>query len=389
MNPALSDAERSAVLQATATARGLPNRFYTSLEAATLERDSVLGSTWTCIGFASDVPPGHAAPVNLLGLPLMVVRAPGGTLRVFHNVCRHRGHLLVSRPCKLAGALRCPYHSWTYGYDGALRGTPHIGGAGVHEAEGFDPSRRSLVTVRSAVWLDMVFVNLNGDAPPFAAHIAPLIERWEALVGPQGLASMRPAPCEERLELELASNWKLVVENYCESYHLPWVHRGLNSYSRLEDHYNIVLDDWGAGQGSLAFEFSERAGISLPRFPAWPAERLKVAEYIALFPNVLLGLQNDHAYAIHIAPVAPDHTRETVQLYYVGDETVGAQFEAARRTLLEGWRAVFLEDIDVCQGMQQGRASSGFDGGAFSPVLDVPTHAFSKWVAGRLPVDGR
>ncbi|MDX1431225.1 MAG: SRPBCC family protein [Gammaproteobacteria bacterium] len=386
MTPALSDAERAAVLRTTATARGLPNRFYTAADAAALERDSVLGATWTCIGFASDVAPGHARPVDLMGLPLMVVRDPGATLRVFHNVCRHRGHRLVSAPCALQGALRCPYHSWTYGYDGRLRGTPHIGGPGVHEAEGFERGAHGLVEVRSATWLDMIFVNLSGEAPPFDDHVAPLLARWQALIGPGGLGALRPASADERLELELAGNWKLAVENYCESYHLPWVHPGLNSYSRLEDHYNIVIDDWGAGQGSLAFEFSERAGISLPRFSAWPADRLKVAEYVAMFPNVLLGLQNDHAYAIHVAPLAPDRTRETVQIYYVGEETLGAQFASARDRLREGWRAVFLEDVGVCEGMQQGRASPGFDGGAFSPVLDVPTHAFSKWVAARLPV---
>ena len=81
------------------------------------------------------------------------------------------------------------------------------------------------------------------------------------------------------------------MENYCESYHLPWVHPGLNSYSRIEDHYNIVAGDWGAGQGTKVFEFSERAGIELQRFSAWPEDKLKIAEYIALFPNVLLGLQ--------------------------------------------------------------------------------------------------
>ena len=207
------------------------------------------------------------------------------------------------------------------------------------------------------------------------------------MVGPGGLDELGPASSASRIKLELQCNWKLAVENYCESYHLPWVHRGLNSYSRIQDHYNIVGDGWGAGQGSRVFEFSERAGISLPRFKHWPADKLKVAEYIAVFPNLLLGIQNGHFFAVVLEPTAPDRTIETLQLYCVGDEAPEARLEEKSRVLLDGWRQVFLEDVSVCEGMQQGRASPAFDGGAFSPALDVPTHHFHKWVSNRLPVE--
>ena len=384
MTAFLSVEELDAINAPTGNAHGLPNRCYTSADGARAERDSVLGTSWTAVGFTSELAPGHALPFDLMGLPLMRVRDPGGATRVFHNVCRHRGHRLITEPCPIKGAIRCPYHSWTYGFDGALRGTPHIGGHGIHEVDGFDKSRRGLFEVRSAIWLDVVFVNLSGTTTAFAEHIEPLVRRWESFVGRGGLDALRPED-EERLELEICCNWKLAVENYCESYHLPWVHPGLNSYSNIQDHYNIVADGWGAGQGTRVFNFTERAGIRLPRFERWPQDQLKIAEYIALFPNLLLGLQNDHLFALVIKPQAPDRTIETIQLYYVGDAAVGDENAAARRTMREGWREVFVEDVSVCEGMQQGRASPAFDGGAFSPVLDVPTHVFHRWVAQRLP----
>ena len=150
--------------------------------------------------------------------------------------------------------------------------------------------------------MDLVFVNLSGDAATFADYIRPLEVRWSEFLGVDGLNEARVASNDERMELTLNCNWKLAVENYCESYHLPWVHPGLNSYSRIEDHYNIVAGDWGAGQGTKVFEFSERAGIELQRFSAWPEDKLKIAEYIALFPNVLLGLQNDHIFVMLLLP---------------------------------------------------------------------------------------
>ena len=240
------------------------------------------------------------------------------------------------------------------------------------------------MAVRSAVWMDLVFVNLSATAEAFADHIRPLEVRWSEFVGVGGLNEARPAVHDEKMELTINCNWKLAVENYCESYHLPWIHPGLNSYSRIEDHYNILAGDWGGGQGTHVFEFSERAGLKLPRFSAWPSAKLKIAEYIALFPNVLLGLQNDHLFAMLLLPTSHDQTLERVQLYYVGDEAVGSTATSDRRVMLDGWREVFLEDVGVCEGMQQGRASTAFDGGAFSPVLDNATHHFHRWVASKL-----
>ena len=121
----------SAVLGATAEASGLPNDVYTNDEFFAHERDTLFAGTWTCVGRGSDAPnPGDVCPVNLMGLPLVMVRGNDGQLRVFHNVCSHRGNRLVAEPCRVTGVIRCPYHSWTYELDGKLRGTPHIGGVG-------------------------------------------------------------------------------------------------------------------------------------------------------------------------------------------------------------------------------------------------------------------
>ena len=219
--PTLSSSECDAIHRQTAVANGLPFQTYTCAQTAIVERDSLLAGTWTCIAFASDVKLRQAWPIRLMGLPLVIIRDKEGTIRVFHNVCRHRGHLLVAAPCQLTEAIRCPYHSWTYGLDGSLRGTPHIGGTGVHDIDCIDRRQRGLFAIRTAVWLGMVFVNLSADAPPFAEHIAPLKNRWQPFVA-NGLALLQAATTDgPKLHIEVTANWKLAVENYCESYHLP------------------------------------------------------------------------------------------------------------------------------------------------------------------------
>ncbi|MFD2207012.1 aromatic ring-hydroxylating oxygenase subunit alpha [Kiloniella antarctica] len=381
----ISQESLRAVLKPIEQAHGMPNASYADKDFFPIERDNVLGKTWACIGFASDIPSkGYAKPIDFMGLPLVVLRNRKDELNVYHNVCSHRGRKLVQEETKVQGMIRCPYHSWTYDLNGGLRGTPHIGGVGVHTAEGFSCEGNGLREIRSEVWMDMVFINLSGDALSFEEHIAPLEQRWKPFWGESGLTEIRRSNSESGLEIEVNCNWKLAVENYCESYHLPFVHPALNTYSRLEDHYNIEQDNRFAGQGSLAYNLAETTGTKLPTFTEWPDDKLKHAEYIAVYPNVLLGIQADHAFAMLLEPIAHDKTIEHLRVYFVGDDATDDACAISRTAILESWRVVFDEDIAAVEGMQQGRSSPAFQGGVFSPVMDGPTHHFNRWVAQSL-----
>jgi choline monooxygenase len=372
------------VLTDTAAAQGLPNRFYTDPAALAAERDGLFARTWTAVGFAGDTPqPGDVQPVELLGWPLILLRDRDGSTRVFHNVCSHRGRRLVDAPTRVEAGLRCPYHAWFYGLDGSLKGTPHIGGMNCHTCAGFDKRRHGLKEVRAAVWCDIVFVNLDGQAESFAAAIEPVRQRWAALWGRQGPTELRPAGVDGQLTLDVQANWKLAVENYCESYHLPWVHPELNSYSRLEDHYIVTDDATGAfaGQGTRVYNPTGVDGITLPRFAQWPDERQREGEYLSLYPNALLGLQADHFFVVLLEPRSEQHTREHLRISYVGDAATDSHHAPARAAQLSAWQTVFEEDVSMVEGMQRGRASPAYTGGVFSPVQDIPTHHFHRWVA--------
>jgi len=367
-----------------AEAAGMPNAVYTDDALFELERDEVLGKTWAALGFTSDLPTnGFAKPVDFMGLPLAIMRNRDGEYKVFHNVCSHRGMILLTEETDVEGMVRCPYHSWTYDLNGNLKGTPHIGGVGVHKAEGFACEKHGLREVRSHVWAGMVFINLSGDAKPFEEHIEPLVQRWSEFCGKDGWDNLHIAPTGSQMQLEVNCNWKLAIENYCEAYHLPWVHPSLNTYSPLDQHYNLIVNDDMSGQGSYNYNLSDVAGTRLPRFPNWPQDRLRQAEYVSLYPNVMLGMQADHFFAIILEPRKKDVTVENLRLFYVGEEACGDEYAACRHSQLEAWKVVFGEDIFAVEGMQAGRQSPGFTGGVFSPVLDGPTHHFHGWVANK------
>jgi choline monooxygenase len=381
-NGTLDPAAFDRVLQPIATATGLPNAAYTSEDYGVLERDLVLARTWTCIGVAAQVPePGDVRPVDLLGLPLVLLRDRDGEVRVFHNVCSHRGMRLVDRPRKVRSTISCPYHCWTYGLDGQLEATPHIGGSGKSDCPGFDRSKHGLKPVRSGVWADAVFVNLSGDAPALSHFVAPLAERWSAF----DLSAFRHGGPDSRFELELACNWKLAVENYCEGYHLPWIHPKLNRYSRLEDHYNIEQDGHYAGQGSRAYRPRHgKAELTFPTQAGLPNQWYGAAEYLALFPNVLFGVHADHLCTVCLIPETASKTREVYEIYYAREESLGDDFAELRQANRKQWLKIFEEDRFVVEGMQRGRASPAYAGGAFSPVMDTPTHCFHKWEASAM-----
>jgi len=375
----------SRVLQPIETARGLPNDCYTDPAVYALESARIFAGGWACAGFAHDVAaPGDLHPFEIAGMPLLMLRDGDGAIRVFHNVCRHRGRILVPAPGHTRKAIAYPYHSWTYGLDGRLIGTPHIGGPGVHACAGFDGENISLAAVRSAEWFGLVFVDLSGEAEDFAAYIGPVADRWRAFDG----VALSPGGDAARITFDLACNWKLAVENYCEAYHLPWVHPALNKYSPLDRHYAIIAGGH-AGQGTEIY--APKLPKGCPPFPDAPgltAPWHTGSEYIALFPNVLLGMHRDHFYAGLVLPDGPGRTRERFDYFYFAAAGRDATFAPSRAANRDLWRAVFAEDQDAVESMQSGRASPGFDGGIFSPAMDPATHAFHAWVARAL-LDGR
>ena len=381
----LPTAERLAqVTRAAGEAVGLPNVTYTSDAFFRYEREAVIARGWVGIAFTDTLPERpFARPVEFMGLPLLIVRDRHGTLRVFHNVCSHRGMRLVDEPTEISGLITCRYHRWSYAASGELKATPHLGGVNQHRRDGFDNASHGLKVVRSARFMGMLFVNLGGMAAEFGEHAGGLIRRAEELLSPSGWAQLQPGVSDAQLSLTARCNWKLAVENYCEAYHLPWVHPELNSYSRLEDHYCFLGDDF-AGQGVRAYRGSDVAGVKLPRLESWPNERSQVAEYPTFYPNVLLGFQADHAFAILLIPEAPDRTREELRIFYVGEGATSEAFRGCRAATLAAWRIVFEQDIPAIEQMQLGRASPGYDGGVFSPTMDAATHHFHAWVAQRL-----
>ena len=166
-------------------AKGLPSYLYVDDSQTTAERERVFFNNWSAVTNGKNIPEaGSVMPVDFLGMPLLVVRNRQNDIKVFQNVCRHRGMKLIEEPGKLKGPITCPYHAWAYDLDGALKATPHVGGANINHHEAIDPSQMGLLEVRSHVWRDVVFVNVNENCAPFEVANRDLLERWKEFEQP-------------------------------------------------------------------------------------------------------------------------------------------------------------------------------------------------------------
>ena len=368
-------------------ANGLPNECYTSEQYLSYERNTVFSDKWTAIGVGSSIPnPGDAKPYNLLGIPLLIVRNKDLKISVFHNVCSHRGYKLLDKPCTLKNVIRCPYHSWSYDFKGNLIATPHIGGLNIHNSDKFQKEKSNLKEVKSKIWMDIIFININSNEIEFDDYIKPLEQRWSKFINKEDQDLLIHSNDYGYFNLEVNSNWKFAIENYCESYHLPTIHPELNKVSNINDHYHIEgLPNRFAGQGSKKYKQLVKDNKKFNTFKNWNKDFLERSEYIALFPNVMIGLHIDHFYVFWLEPLAVNKTKEHMQMYYIGEESAnGDQYKDLRKENSRFWKDVMLEDTSAIEGMQEGRNSPVYNGGNFSPVMDSPTHQFHKWVANSL-----
>lgn len=362
--------------------QGLPGEYFVDEEIFDLERRTLFEKSWMCIGLSADVPSnGNLYPVTVFGKPLLIVR-DGAALHVFHNVCSHRGAVLVNEP-KRSSAPRivCPYHCWSYALNGELCATPHVGGAGQHICPRFKEKDLGLRSVRSAEWAGHVFVELSGAAPAFEEWIRPVAERFAGVAWEQ----LRRDATVAR-DLEVAANWKIIVENFVESYHFPWVHRALNAVNPMERHYQILGGHAYLGQGGTAYEGQQVAGATLPMMGV--NSGYSRYESLFVFPNLILAPLPDMAFSIVLLPQSALQTRERLEFFFVGDEALLEKFASARQRGADFIVAVNAEDVGIVETVQRGRRSPAFTGGQFSASQEATSLQLQKIVAARILANG-
>lgn len=339
----------------------LPAWTYRDAGFHALEREHVFKTTWQLVGHASEVPrAGDYASLTVAGERAFVVRAEDGTLRAFVNTCRHRAACVApAERGHCNRAIVCPYHGWNYGFDGRLVSVPD-------EASfpGLDRARHGLTPLDLEVWNGFVFVRFGGAGPSVAAMMAP----YEAEIAPYRLAEMVPEG--DRVWSDTTdADWKNVMDNYLEGYHLPVGHPGLQRL--FGGTYEVATAAHGASRATSTLRaepsrvWSERAYQHLlPEAAHLPADRRRAWVYYALFPNTAFNLFPHNVSFFQVLPLGAGRTMVRARAYSLPDDR--RAMRAARWLGQRINHRVYLEDDVLVRSVQGGLASTGYRAGLLS-----------------------
>ncbi len=359
----------------------LPNWVYHDPEFYQLEKQQIFLRHWLLVGHASHAPePGDYMTLEVAGERAFVIRGRDRVLRAFHNVCRHRASRVVADDIgNCSGAIVCPYHGWSYGFDGKLRAVREE-----KSFRGLDKTRLGLFELELEEWMGFVFVRFGGDGPSVEASMHPVEEEARHY----RFADMKPWRRPTSVDCDF--NWKLFVENDAEGYHIPTGHPGLR---RLFGNSYADDTEFGETEGSRAFAvlqdkestvWSERAYQRLlPAVDHLPEKYRRAWIYYAVFPTAVLQVTPDLVDCYQVLPVGPDRCR--IHGFSVGLEDDRREMRAARYLNLRLNRQVFKEDVNFCRWTDEGVRSSAYPGGMLSD-LESGVRDFQDRIRELIPV---
>jgi choline monooxygenase len=365
---------------------------YTSPEFFAIERERVFASSWIPVGCTSQVEgPGQTLVAEVAGRSIIVTRDKAGELRAFHNVCRHRAAKLLEEGCQVIrnNRIRCPYHSWTYDLEGTCLGTPLFEGADIPEdqrgifdmsdVKGFDKADYGLMAVNIDSWGFLVFINLDPDAAPLEEFLGDLPERCSGY----RLDEWRVVR-EKRYEI--ASNYKLIGENYMEFYHLPWVHPELVKVSRMEDHYRWQGPGMYMGFCTTPISQNTDAGgwQGLPPVGSLSRTDAESGRFIWLFPNTAVNVLPNHSFVMITRPDGPGRTLEDTYILAHPESLGSAEADDELNQLAKFWDLVNVQDIEIVERVQEGISNPAYRGGRMCYRFEEPLHRYQNMVIDRM-----
>ncbi len=336
----------------------IPAPWYFDPGIAELERSSVFSSTWQVVGRVDQVGDnGQFFTAELAGEPLVVARGEDGQLRAFYNVCRHHAAAVVTEAQGCAKQFRCPYHGWTYGIDGALKGMVEFDGV-----RNFDRAKNGLVPIRVDTWENFVFVNLDGRASPLLKFLGIVTD----LVTPLDLS--KKLHFFDRRVYTLNCNWKVYVDNYLDGgYHVPHAHKGLSSVIEYTK-YTIENFERACLQSSpLVSDSSSETGVA--------ATRQGRAFYLWLYPNFMLNAYEGVMDTNLVLPLGVDRCAVVFDYYFA---RTGAAAEARHKESIAVSERVQDEDMAICDAVQRGLGSRAYFAGRLSVRREAGEHLFHR-----------
>jgi phenylpropionate dioxygenase-like ring-hydroxylating dioxygenase large terminal subunit len=347
--------------------RALPAWAYSHPEMTRLEYERILQPSWQIVCHINSIAAaGDFVTLDIGPESVVAIRDSDGDIKAFHNVCRHRGARILdgnatSHAGHCPGTITCPYHGWSYKLTGELLGVP------VRDSfPGLDRAQHGLKPVRMAIQFGFVFVNLSGNPAPletiwghfqddFAAHhfetlqpLGPLyLEHWDV-------------------------DWKIAMDNYLESYHVPIGHPGL--FRMFTPDYDDQANLPGVARGISwlrdrpSTRWSERMYQQIIGQVSadLPEEQRKRWTFYSMLPNLGIDVFPEQMDFFQVLPRGPGKC--SIRGGVFGRPDSRREMRVARYLSNRINRQVQREDEFLCKRVQRGLASSSYEPGPLSTL---------------------
>jgi glycine betaine catabolism A len=360
--------------------RTLGGRYYTDPAVFEQEQARIFSAVWICAVRVTDLPStGDFQTVEVGGESIVAVRGRDQVLRAFLNVCRHRGSQLCSIPTgKLRGAIQCPYHAWSYAFDGRLVGAPNIA-----EMSDEDQRSRHLLEVASREWLGYLWVCLADAPPPFEASVVSQVVERLGSVEQIDHYAMESLAVGRRIEYDVKANWKLIVENFMECYHCGTLHPELVAVlpEFRKGQATQSQAGYGASFGEAIDGFTVAGTKGFERLPGLVDEQDRRYYGMTVTPQVIINLVPDHVILHRVFPLAADRTLIICDWLFARD-VVESGADLSRS--VELFDRVNRQDLGAVEATQPAMRSRAYRGGGVLVPVEHHMALFHQWVRSML-----
>ena len=353
-------------------AQTLPPWCYSSEAFYRAEVERVFMRSWNAVGRVENLPEtGDYRVLELVGVPLLLVRGNDGKIRAFANSCRHRGSRVASGAGNRVSFV-CPYHGWTYDLEGRLRGA-----RGMKSTKRFDRARYGLVPVRLETWGGLMFISFDPDAPSIVEWVGDLDKK----VGSYRMEELR---CPRYLEFDVPVNWKIWMENASEDFHVPTVHGA--TLGKLE------VQHWAEsthGQYSYMKEDHEGTRAVLPGekgFPFIPnleGPAARGTQFVVIYPNLVFATTRECVFFVEMQSLAVARIKVRVGMAFPEETLARADFDEVSERYYRRLDVGTREDIDAATNQQFGLSSPLCRPGRLSDQ-EPNVHRLWNWILDRV-----
>ncbi|SAK62318.1 aromatic ring-hydroxylating oxygenase subunit alpha [Caballeronia ptereochthonis] len=357
-------------------ARAMPPQVYTQASFLEVEQQTIFQREWQCVGRVSALArAGDYLTADIGGQPVVVIRGSDDSLHAYSNVCLHRMSVLLEGRGNVR-TIVCPYHAWSYTLAGELRAAPLM-----DRQAGFCKEAYRLPKIRCETWQGWIYVTLNPDTRPLSEHLAEL----SALIAPYEMGNYVETFYEEHV---WDTNWKILAENFMESYHLPMLHRAtVGPHSKLEEMecppgHDAFNYHWITKEATLPI------GNAHPDNTRLEGHWRKTTALIAIYPSHLITLTPGYFWYLILQPRGVDqvHIRFGGGLSpeFVSDPS-GREYMKTLKALLDKVNAEDRRGVEaVFRGLHAPLAKPGH----LSP-LERPNYDFARYLGQRVSDENR